>query len=480
MEKGNLRALAPIGVFLVLYLGLGILFEYVLKIEMGFYSIPIVVIFLVALLVACFQNRKLSFDDKLAIMGRGIGDKTIVTMILIFMAAGIFVGTVGRNSAESVAYLMLSFIPPEFAVAVLFVVSCFVSLAMGTSVGTITLITPISVAVSAASGFDLPLCVASVMGGAMFGDNLSFISDTTIAACQGQGCAMKDKFRENFKIALPAALASLVIILVLSFNANITGAVIHEYELIELIPYLIVLVGGIIGINVFIVLLLGILSGAIIMVATGATAATDLLTSMGTGAARHVRNNDGCHSGLCHLRAHSRIWRLRMAAQRYQEHVQEPQRRPTWHGHLGWMHGYRNREQHRSDRNGQPHRGGHGENLQYLAPQDRIYPRYVLVRFPGHHPLWRTNAYRHCNDRKRRLCDNGIPDYSVLVLPLHAAHQFVGLYLPDSRPPRIRWRRYGNHRSVKKALSQRKRPRQTSGPLTLGEKAWNLLNATSI
>lgn len=87
MEKGNLRALAPIGVFLVLYLGLGILFEYVLKIEMGFYSIPIVVIFLVALLVACFQNRKLSFDDKLAIMGRGIGDKTIVTMILIFMAA---------------------------------------------------------------------------------------------------------------------------------------------------------------------------------------------------------------------------------------------------------------------------------------------------------------------------------------------------------------------------------------------------------
>ena len=101
---------------------------------------------------------------------------------------------------------------------------------MGTSVGTITLITPISVAVSAASGFDLPLCVASVMGGAMFGDDLPSISDTTIAACQGQGCAMKDKFRENFKIAPPAALASLVIILVLSFNANITGTVIHEYE----------------------------------------------------------------------------------------------------------------------------------------------------------------------------------------------------------------------------------------------------------
>ena len=285
MEKGNVKALLPIGVFLVLYLGLGVLFEYGMGIPMGFYNIPIVVIFLVALLVACVQNRKLPFDDKLVVMGRGIGDKTIVTMVLIFMAAGIFVGTVGRDSAESVAYLMLSVIPAEFSVLVLFVVSCFVSLAMGTSVGTITLITPIAVAVSTASGFDLPLCVASVMGGAMFGDNLSFISDTTIAACQGQGCQMKDKFRENFKIAVPAALATLAIILALSLGSDISGTVSHEYDLIQLVPYLIVLVGGIVGVNVFVVLLLGILSGSLIMVATGATAATDLLASMGSGAA---------------------------------------------------------------------------------------------------------------------------------------------------------------------------------------------------
>ena len=285
MEKGNVKALLPIGVFLVLYLGLGVLFEYGMGIPMGFYNIPIVVIFLVALLVACVQNRKLPFDDKLVVMGRGIGDKTIVTMVLIFMAAGIFVGTVGRDSAESVAYLMLSVIPAEFSVLVLFVVSCFVSLAMGTSVGTITLITPIAVAVSTASGFDLPLCVASVMGGAMFGDNLSFISDTTIAACQGQGCQMKDKFRENFKIAVPAALATLAIILALSLGSDISGTVSHDYDLIQLVPYLIVLVGGIVGVNVFVVLLLGILSGSLIMVATGATAATDLLASMGSGAA---------------------------------------------------------------------------------------------------------------------------------------------------------------------------------------------------
>ena len=142
MEKGNVKALLPIGVFLVLYLGLGIVFEYVLKISMGFYSIPIVVVFLIALLVACMQNKALSFDDKLVLMGNGIGDKNIVTMILIFMAAGIFVGVVGRSSAQSVAYFLLSIIPAKFAVAALFIISCFVSTAMGTSVGTITLIVP--------------------------------------------------------------------------------------------------------------------------------------------------------------------------------------------------------------------------------------------------------------------------------------------------------------------------------------------------
>ena len=285
MKKANAAALLPIGVFLVFYLGLGILFEYGMKIPMGFYNIPIVVIFLLALLVACLQNRSLSFDEKLVLMGRGIGDKNIVTMILIFMAAGIFVGVVGRSSAESVAYFMLSVIPPRYAVAVLFVVSCFVSTAMGTSVGTITLITPIGVAVADASGVPLPLCIGSVMGGAMFGDNLSFISDTTIAACQGQGCQMRDKFRENFAIALPAALLTLVLILVLSRRQPIPPLDLPEYNLVQIIPYVLVLIGGVAGVNVFVVLLIGILSGAIIMLATEAIPATELLASMGAGAA---------------------------------------------------------------------------------------------------------------------------------------------------------------------------------------------------
>ena len=285
MKKNNPKALLPIAVFLVLYLGLGIIFEYVMKIPMGFYNVPIVIAFMAAILAACLQNRELKFDDKLEVMAKGLADKNIITMILIFLTAGAFVGVVGRSSAESVAYFMLSLIPARFAVAVLFVVSCFVSTAMGTSVGTITLITPIAVAVASASGFDLPLCVGSVMGGAMFGDNLSFISDTTIAACNGQGCAMKDKFRENFGIALPAALVTLVLILVMSLGTDLNGAVSQDYNLVQIIPYVLVLIGGIIGINVFVVLLIGIVSGAIIMLAAGQIAPVDLITNMGSGAA---------------------------------------------------------------------------------------------------------------------------------------------------------------------------------------------------
>ena len=283
MKKNNPIALLPIGVFLVMYLGLGILFEYVLKIPMGFYNIPIVVAFLAAILVACLQNRKVSFNKKLDLMAQGLADRNIITMILIFLTAGTFVGVVGRSSAESVAYFMLSLIPAQYAVAVLFVVACFVSTAMGTSVGTITLLTPIAVAVSTASGFDMPLCIASVMGGSMFGDNLSFISDTTIAACNGQGCAMKDKFRENFGIALPAALVTLALILVLSLRTELDGTVTEPYNLIQILPYVLVLIGGIVGINVFVVLLIGIATGAVIMLGTGQIAPTELLSSMGSG-----------------------------------------------------------------------------------------------------------------------------------------------------------------------------------------------------
>ncbi len=284
MKKSNALALIPIGVFVVFYLSLGVIFEYVMKIPMGFYSVPVVVAFLVALFVAVLQTKGVSLDEKFEIMGKGAGDKNIITMLIIFMLAGIFVGVVGRSSAESVAYFMLSVTPPRLAVVVIFIVSCFVSTAMGTSVGTITLITPIAVAVADSSGFSLPLCVGTVVGGAMFGDNLSFISDTTIAACNGQGCKMKDKFRTNVAVVVPAALITLLLILTLSMKADIAEKINNEYNLVQIIPYVLVLISGIAGVNVFLTLLIGIVSGSVIMLATGGVTFVDLMANMGAGA----------------------------------------------------------------------------------------------------------------------------------------------------------------------------------------------------
>ena len=149
-----------------------------------------------------------------------MGDKNIITMLLIFLAAGMFVGVVGRSSAESVAYFMLSIIPSKFAVAVLFVVSCFVSTAMGTSVGTITLIVPIAIPIAAASGYSLPLCIASVMGGAMFGDNLSFISDTTIASALTQDAEVRDVVRTRLPYSLIAGVISAVLFIIVGIKTS--------------------------------------------------------------------------------------------------------------------------------------------------------------------------------------------------------------------------------------------------------------------
>ena len=284
MKKSNALALLPIGVFVVFYLSLGIVFEYAMKIPMGFYNVPVVVAFLVALFVAVLQTKGEKLEKKFEIMGQGVGDKNIVTMLIIFMLAGIFVGVVGRSSAESVAYFMLSITPPRFAVVVLFIISCFISTAMGTSVGTITLITPIAVALSEGSGFSLPLCVGTVVGGAMFGDNLSFISDTTIAACNGQGCNMKDKFRTNLAIVVPAAIVTLVLITVLSMGADINEGITKEYDMIQIIPYVLVLISGIVGVNVFLTLIIGIVSGSAIMLLTGAVDFPNLMAGMGAGA----------------------------------------------------------------------------------------------------------------------------------------------------------------------------------------------------
>ena len=276
-KKGNLLALLPIAVFLVVYIGVSLIFD-------DFYVMSVVVAFMIAILVACLQNRKLKFDDKLSVMASGFADKNITTMILIFLSAGIFAGTLGREGARAVADMFLSFIPAKYSALVLFIVSCFVSTAMGTSCGTISVIAPIALELSIITGGSLPLFVGTVIGGAMFGDNLSFISDTTIAATSTQGCKMKDKFKENFFIALPAAIVTIVILLIFAFTSNTSNSYTpNSINLWLLIPYVLVLVGGIVGINVFVVLLSGIVTAIIVKLALG-TLVIDVISAMGSGA----------------------------------------------------------------------------------------------------------------------------------------------------------------------------------------------------
>ena len=283
IKKGNALALLPIGVFLVLYLGSGILFEYILKIEMGFYQTPAIVAFLIALAVACFQNKKLSFNDKLKVMASGVADENILTMCLVFLAAGAFSGAISAaGGAESTVYLFLTFLPPQVAVAGLFLIACFVSTSMGTSVGTISALAPFAVSMSEATGFSVVLCIAAVASGAMFGDNLSMISDTTIAAVRTQGCEMKDKFRMNFLIVLPAAILTFIIFIVMASGSS--GSVeVGEYSILKVIPYLVVLIGALIGINVFIVLMSGTVLSVIVGLITGAFDWTQTFTVMGNG-----------------------------------------------------------------------------------------------------------------------------------------------------------------------------------------------------
>lgn len=275
--NGRAIALLPIGVFLVLFLGMGI-------VTGDFYKTPAIVCFLIALFVAFMQNRKVSFGQKLQIIAKGVGDENIITMCLIFLCAGAFSGTVSASGGvESTVNLGLSILPASFAVAGLFVIGCFISVSMGTSVGTVAALTPIAVEISNKTGFNMAICVGAVMCGAMFGDNLSMISDTTIAAVKTQGCDMKDKFKENFLIVLPAALLTVVIFFLLTRNGSFEVADDLTYNFWKVVPYLFVLVGALIGINVFIVLIGGTVLSLIVGVATGAFPLSDVFVVMGNG-----------------------------------------------------------------------------------------------------------------------------------------------------------------------------------------------------
>ena len=276
-ERGNGAALLPIGVFLVIFLGSGILTG-------DFYAMPAVVAFLIALAVAFLQNRDLDFAQKIAIVSKGVGDENIITMCLIFLCAGAFSGAVtAAGGVDSTVNLGLSILPAKVAVAGLFVIGCFISVSMGTSMGTIAALAPIAAGISEKTGFGLAICIGAVVCGAMFGDNLSMISDTTIAAVKTQGCEMKDKFRENFLIVLPAALITVVLFFVTTMHGDFELTEELTYSIWRVVPYILVLVGALIGINVFVVLLGGTVVSLIVGLATGSLTTATMFSAVGEG-----------------------------------------------------------------------------------------------------------------------------------------------------------------------------------------------------
>lgn len=276
-KKGRAIALLPIGVFLIIFLGAGIVFK-------DFYAMPAIVAFLIALFVAFLQNKELSFNKKIEVIAKGVGEENIITMSLIFLCAGGFSGAVtAAGGVDSTVNLGLSLIPAHFAVAGLFLIGCFISVSMGTSMGTIAALAPIAVGISEKTGFALSICIGAVVCGAMFGDNLSMISDTTIAAVKTQGCEMKDKFKANFFIVLPAAIITVLIFWFETRNMNFHLEENLSYSLWEVLPYMVVLIGALIGINVFVVLISGIVISLIVGVSMGHIALSEMFQVVGNG-----------------------------------------------------------------------------------------------------------------------------------------------------------------------------------------------------
>ena len=262
-KKGNPLALLPIGVFLVLFLGTGIATK-------DFYRMPVLVAFLIAAAVAFLPNRKESMATKLEIFCNGAGENNIILMCIIFLLAGAFSNVAkSMGAVESTVNLSLSILPTNLLVAGLFIIACFISVSMGTSVGTITALTPIGIGIAQKTGMPVALIIGAIIGGGMFGDNLSMISDTTIAAVRTQGCELKDKFKTNFLIVLPAAILTIIILTVIASGYQTTLEGDYAYSIVKVLPYLAVLIGALAGVNVFALLGGGALFAGIIGMMNG-------------------------------------------------------------------------------------------------------------------------------------------------------------------------------------------------------------------
>lgn len=275
-EKGNLLALLPLLIFVALFLGAGI-------ISGDFYSFPVLVAITIAAVVALAMNRKDSLNVKVERFAKGAGNLDIMIMVLIFLSAGAFSGVAEKMGAvDSTVNFALSVIPENLLIVGLFVIAAFISLAMGTSMGTIAALAPIGVGISSGTDISLPLAMATVVGGSMFGDNLSFISDTTIAAVRTQKTEMKDKFKVNFFIVLPAAIITIIALFFVTLG-NQSSVDAGSYSIVKILPYLAVIIGALSGLNVFAVLFGGILLSGIIGFIDGSFTPTSYFGSIADG-----------------------------------------------------------------------------------------------------------------------------------------------------------------------------------------------------
>lgn len=276
LRRNGLLALSALPV-------MALLFCFFSVVSGGFSHVPMLIVFLLTSVYSLFTLRGLKTTERIAVFSRGAGDENLLMMIWIFILAGAFAEVakaIGAIDATVAAALHL--LPPSMLLPGVFLAACFISLSIGTSVGTIVALVPIAAGMATQSHLPLPLLVGATVGGAFFGDNLSFISDTTVAATRTQGCRMKEKFRANFKIALPAAIATLLLYVWLGRGTTPVPSA-AEADLLLIVPYLFVLITAMVGVDVLVVLLLGTLVACAIGLAEGVFTPAECCTAICTG-----------------------------------------------------------------------------------------------------------------------------------------------------------------------------------------------------
>lgn len=276
-KEGSIKALLPLLVFLIVYIGIS-------AIAGDMYAVSVIIPFSAAAITALIMNKDKSLNEKLDIFCSGAGENNVILMVLIFILAGAFAQVAkDMGAVDSTVNLGLSVLPSGLLIVGLFLISCFIALSVGTSVGTIVSLVPIAVGISDKTGVLLPIAVGAVVSGAMFGDNLSIISDTTIAATRTQGCEMKDKFRMNFRIVLPAAILTTIIFGIITMNAAPANMEQLDFSIMKIIPYLVVIISALCGMNVIVILLIGIILAGGIGIAYGSFDIISLCQSMANG-----------------------------------------------------------------------------------------------------------------------------------------------------------------------------------------------------